>query len=80
MPELALDDDQWHPLMRLLDRMCMTELMVCKRTADPAVAAVRVSCLRAADGSQWRPAVAPRITHNSAPTGNSRRMAIHGSS
>ena len=50
------------------------------RRRTPALAAVRASCLRAEEDSQWRPAVAPRITHRSAPTGNRRRTAIHGSS
>ena len=52
----------------------------CDRRRTPARTAVRASCLRAQDGSQFRPAAAPRITHNNAPTGNSRRTLSQGSS
>jgi hypothetical protein len=75
---LALCNDQWHALVRHLDGVRMPELM----RREPSSHA-RLCCgapqLRAEDGCQCRPAVAPRITQSSAPTGNWRRMASHGS-
>ena len=50
------------------------------RRRTPANAAVRRSCLRAAEGSHLRPAVLPRMTHSNAPVGSSDRISSHGSS
>lgn len=79
VPELALDDNQRHALVRHLHRVRVTELMRSEPRRTPALAAARASCLRAEDDSQRRPAVTPRITQDSAPTGRRRRTTSHGS-
>ena len=62
VPELALDDDQWHALMRHLDRVRVTQLMRREPPPDTAFPSVRASCLRADDDSHCRPAFRVRST------------------
>jgi len=62
--------DDWDALVGHLNRMGVAELMGANRRLTPAAAAVRRSCRRADDGSQWRPAVGPWITQKNAPTGS----------
>ena len=78
--ELTLDNNQWHALVRHLDSVRMTQLM--RREPPPHTRLGRgARQLLASRGGLPAPArVAPRITHNNAPTGSSRRTASHGSS
>jgi hypothetical protein len=54
VPELALNDDQWHALMRHLDRVRVTELMRCEPTAHARLLSSSRQLLAAEDDSQWR--------------------------
>src|SRR4051794_11973415 len=78
--ELALDDDQRHALVGVLDRVRMTELMWANRGArrrPPRSAAGGCARRRLTTA---RPRVGPEMTPNRGPTGSSRRMTPHGSS
>jgi hypothetical protein len=80
VPELALDHDERNAFVRHLDRVGVPQLVRRDRRLTPAAAAAWRNRLRAADGSQRRPAVGPWITHNTVPIGSSRRISSHGSS
>ena len=72
------DDDERNALVSHLDRMRVPELGGADRRSTPAASAVRRRCFRAADCSQWRPAVGPWMTHNSCPTGSVVLTSSHG--
>jgi hypothetical protein len=51
MPELPLDDDQRNAFVRHLDSVRMPHLMWREPACTPALTAIRLSCLRAAEAS-----------------------------
>jgi hypothetical protein len=73
--ELALDDDQRHAFTSQLDGVRVAQLV--RREAPPNASRdggpAQVRPGTALD--QWRPRVAPLITHNNGPTGSSTNLA-----
>jgi hypothetical protein len=79
MSQLTPNDDERYALVSHFDRICAWRSWCgAKRRRTPVAAAVRRSCLRAADCSQCRPAVGPWMTHRSVLTGSAARSSSQG--